>query len=347
MEFVSPKRLEHWVTGLAGAWGYRDTDAAYLAESLVDANLRGVDSHGVIRLPIYAQRIAHGLVNPSAVPLVESTAGSVRVDAQGAPGQLAAREACQALITAGRTNSVATATVRGSAHFGAAGFYARSLAAAGFVAVVVSNSEPVVVPFGGREALLGTNPLAFAAPAPGEPFSLDMATSASAMGKVLVAQTRGESIPGDWGVDADGRPTTDPHAVSALLPLGGAKGFALGMLVEVLAGVLSGAAMAQELGNQYQDMDRPQNIGHWMLAIDVAAFMPPEQFTDRMRSLIAMVRHSAPADPDRPVLLPGEPEQRIRDQRRHEGIPLADDTVNELAALGARYRTPWEHGTES
>jgi LDH2 family malate/lactate/ureidoglycolate dehydrogenase len=297
-----------------------------------------------MRLPIYAQRIERGLVDPTATPAVDATAGIVRVDARGAPGQLAARAACDALIEAGRTHRVATATVRGSAHFGAAGFYARALAAAGFVALVVSNSEPIVVPYGGREALLGTNPIAFAAPAEDEPLSIDMATSASAMGRVMVAQARGETIPTDWGVDETGRPTTDPAAVAALLPLGGAKGYALAMLVEVLAGVLGGAAIAGELGNQYRDLDRPQNIGHWMLALDVAAFMPPAEFTERMRTLSTMVHASAPADPARPVLLPGEPEARILALRRREGIPLARDTVDELAALGARYDTPWPEG---
>jgi LDH2 family malate/lactate/ureidoglycolate dehydrogenase len=301
-----------------------------------------VDSHGVIRLPIYAQRIAGGLVDPLAAPLVDSTGGIVRVDARGAPGQLAAREACRALVAAGRAHGVATATIRGSAHFGAAGYYARALAEAGFIAMVVSNSEPIVVPYGGREALLGTNPLAFAAPTGGEPFSLDMATSATAMGKVMVALTRGETIPADWGVDAAGQPTTDPSTVTALLPLGGPKGFALGMLVEILGGVLSGAAIATELGNQYRDMDRPQNIGHWMLALDVAAFLPPAEFAERMGSLAAMVRASNPADPSRPILLPGEPEQLIMASRRRDGIPLTAQTVSELADLGARYRTPWD-----
>jgi ureidoglycolate dehydrogenase (NAD+) len=347
MDLVAPARLEQWVARVAGALGYREMDAHYLAASLVDANLRGVDSHGVIRLPIYARRIESGLVDPTATPRVESAMGTVRVDAQGAPGQLAAREACRALVTAGRAHGVATATVRGSAHFGAAGFYARALAAEGFVALVVSNSEPIVVPFGGQDALLGTNPIAFAAPTGDEHFSLDMATSASAMGKVLVAQTTGESIPADWGVDANGRPTTDPDAVVALLPLGGAKGYALGMMVEILAGVLSGAAMARDLGNQYVDMDRPQNIGHWMLAIDVAAFMPLTEFTDRMQALATMVRATAAVDPDRPILLPGEPEQRICARRRHEGIPLPPDTVGELTAIGARYHTPWDQGDES
>lgn len=341
MRLVAPGPLQDWVGQVTAAWGYAAADALYVARSLVDANLRGVDSHGVLRLPIYAERIERGLVDPTAVPHVEVASGVVRVDARGASGQIAARTASEALAVTARRHGVATAVVRGSAHFGAAGFYARELANEGFVAMVVSNSEPAVVPFGGREALLGTNPIAFAAPTEAQPLSLDMATSASAMGKVLLAGTRGEPIPADWGVDADGRATTDPEAVAALLPVGGPKGYALGMMVEILAGALSGAAIARELGNQYVDLDRPQNTGHWMLAIHVAALMSPAEFAERMHALTAMARASAPTDPDRPVLLPGEPEQMTYTRRVAAGIPLPDDTVRQLAALGTRYGTPW------
>ncbi|MCM3657844.1 Ldh family oxidoreductase [Agromyces mediolanus] len=331
---IDGSRLRSWATQLLETWGYDPDDAAYLAETLVDANLRGVDSHGVIRLAAYRARIDAGLVRPRAEPIVERSGAVVRIDANGAPGQLAARLAVDELDGLVATHGIASAAVRGSTHFGTAGFYARDLARRGRIAIVVSNSEPCVVPFGGREALLGTNPLAFAAPASGDPISLDMATSTSAMGKVLVAQAKSTAIPADWGVDAAGVPTTDPAAVTALLPAAGPKGYGLAFLVEVLGGVLTGAAVAGDIGNMYNDFSKPQDVGHWMLAVDVARFLPLDDFVARMDGLAALA-HAVPTAPgfDR-VLVPGEPEEATRRARLAGGIELPDATASELAALG-------------
>jgi len=331
---IDAAELQGWVSRLLEAWEYAPDDAAFLAETLVDANLRGVDSHGVIRLPAYRARIDAGLVDPQASPLIERSAGVVKIDAAGASGQIAARAAVDELIALSSELGVASAAVRGSTHFGTAGYYARALARSGRVAIVVSNSEPIVVPFGGREALLGTNPFAFAAPTSGDPISLDMATSTSAMGKVLVARTRGESVPADWGVDAEGVPTTDPDAVVALLPAGGPKGYGLGFLVEILAGVLTGAAVAGDIGNMYSDFSKRQDVGHFMIAIDVAKFLPIETFTARIDALVALAHATEPAPGFGAVLVPGEPEERSRRARGEAGIEIPDATVAELVELG-------------
>jgi ureidoglycolate dehydrogenase (NAD+) len=335
---VKAGTLRTWAASLLGSWGYDAPDAQFLSDSLVDANLRGVDSHGVMRLPAYAARIERHLIDPLARPIVTTTGAVVSVDANRAAGQIAARAAVEQLTASSAQFGVATAVIHGSAHFGAAGYYARLLAGRGQVAFVVSNSEPIVVPFGGRAALLGTNPLAFAAPTADLPLSLDMATSTTAMGKVMVALSRHEQIPDDWGVDKDGQPTTDPAEVVALLPVGGPKGYGLGMLVEVLGGVLSGAAIAGNLGNMYTDFDRPQNVGHWMLALNIEAFMPLAEFNDRMAGLVGMVRATQPRDEARPVLVPGEPEEFTNAARERDGIPIPDDTAEELSKLGEHYK---------
>lgn len=334
-------RLQDWAAALLETWGYRPNDAAYLAETLVDADLRGVDSHGVIRLPAYRARIDAGLVVPGARPVVESSGAVVRIDAAGAPGQLAARAAVDEIDRLSSEHGIATAAVRGSTHFGTAGFYARALARRGKVAIVVSNSEPIVVPFGGREALLGTNPFAFAAPTSGDPVSLDMATSTSAMGKVLLAQAKGTPIPGDWGVDAAGVPTTDPDAVTALLPAGGPKGYGLAFLIEVLGGVLTGAAVAGDIGNMYSDFSKPQDVGHWMMALDVSRFIPLDDFVTRMDGLIDAAHSTAPAPGFDRVLVPGEPEESTRRSRVESGIDLPEATAEELTALGLASATPF------
>lgn len=331
---VDAHDLTRWTGSVLASLGYDPADAAYLAGTLVDANLRGLDSHGVIRLPIYARRIQSRLVDPVAKPVVHRGRGIVRIDANGAPGQLAARLAVEELTDAARQNGVATAVVRGSSHFGTAGFYARALAERGFVAIVASNSEPIVVPFGGRKPLMGTNPIAFAAPGPDSVLSLDMATSTTAMGKVLVAQSAGRTVPDTWGVDADGAPSTDPSRIVALLPFAGPKGYGLAFMIEILAGALSGSAMTSGLGNQYSDFDRPQNIGHWMLAVDIASLMPLDDFRARVAELCDQA-HSAPTAPGfERVLVPGEPEELTRAERLAHGIPVDTEVVAELTALG-------------
>lgn len=331
---IEGTRLTGWTVRILEAWGLTAEDAAYLAETLVDANLRGVDSHGVMRLPAYGTRFDAGLVLPRAEPVVRRSGATVHIDANGAPGQLAARTAVEEVDRLSSAQGIATAAVFGSAHFGAAGFYARELARRGKLAIVVSNSEPIVVPFGGREPLLGTNPFAFAAPTSGDPISLDMATSTSAMGKVLVARAKGTEIPPDWGVDAEGVPTTDPEAVTALLPAGGPKGYGLGFLIEILGGVLSGAAIAGGIGNMYTDLDRPQDVGHWLMALEVTRFLPLEEFIERIDGLIAEAHGTAAAPGFSQVLVPGEPEEAIRRARLVDGIELPHMVVTELAALG-------------
>lgn len=341
---IDAHRLQDWATELLKGWGYSEDDASYIAATLVDANSRGVDSHGVIRLPAYSRRIVENLIDPAGVPQVTVTGSVVTVDANRAAGQIAARAAAEAALELSRKTGIATATVHGSAHFGTAGYYARWLAERGAIAIVVSNSEPIVVPFGGKDALLGTNPFAFAAPTHGVPISLDMATSTSAMGKVLVAQASGASIPDSWGVDADGAPTTDPNAIKALLPVGGPKGYGLGFLVEILGGVLAGAAISHGVGNMYNDFSKPQNVGHWLVAINIEHLLPLDEFKNRIQVLVDAAHESAPAPGFTDVLVPGEPEERTKEARLRDGIPLADATVDELRELGSRYSVQFPEG---
>ncbi|UCR88637.1 Ldh family oxidoreductase [Mycetocola spongiae] len=336
-----PAPLAAWAADLLRSWGYSREDAEFIADTLVEANLRGTDSHGVIRLPAYARRVDAGLIDPKAVPLLERRGSVIRVAGNLAAGQIAARDAAAAVLDAARENGIATAVVRGSAHFGTAGYYARWLAERGAVAIVVSNSEPIVVPFGGRDALFGTNPFAFAVPTSGAPLSLDMATSTSAMGRVLLAESLGETIPDTWGVDAEGRPTTDPAAVRALLPFAGPKGYGMGFLVEALGGALSGAAMASGIGAMYDNFERPQDVGHALIALNIEHFLPREEFLARMDTLVAEAHAARPAEGFSEVLVPGEPEERTRAARAAAGITIGPETVAELTALGEAHGVPF------
>lgn len=336
---IGHQTAHSWAARVLQRLGYSAADADYLADTLVEANLRGVDSHGLIRLPIYGRRIEAGLVDPSARPVVTRDRGLVRIDAAGAPGQLAAREGVREAERAAREHGVGCVAIRGSSHFGAAGYYARSLAERGLIALVTSNSEPIVVPFGGRQPLFGTNPIAFAAPTGDGVFCYDMATSVVAMGKVLNAEASGSPIPADWGVDEFGEPTTDPAKVAAVQHFGGPKGYALAFMAEILAGVLSGAAVTSELGNMYRDFDRRQETGHFILALDISGLLPLADFNARMDQL-ADQAHAIPATGEG-VLVPGEPEERIRRQRLAEGLILPADVVTELSELGQRLGVPF------
>ncbi|WP_026820726.1 Ldh family oxidoreductase [Arthrobacter castelli] len=329
--------LTSWATALLRRWGYTDADAEFLATTLVDANARGVDSHGVVRIPAYERRIAENLVDTRAVPKVDVSGAVIKVDANGAAGQIAARAAVESALELSREAGIACAAVRGSTHFGTAGYYARWLAGNGAIGIVVSNSEPIVVPHGGKKALLGTNPIAFAAPTESDAVSLDMATSTSAMGKVLIARATGQQVPDTWGVDDAGNPSTDPNAISALLPAAGPKGYGLAFLVEILGGVLSGAAVSHGLGSMYADFDRPQDVGHWILAINIEHFMPVAEFTKRSQALVELAHATEPAAQDNGVLVPGEPEERTRAERLRKGIPIPDEVVNELQQVGERH----------
>lgn len=326
--------LLRWTTELLIAWGYSPDDAHYIAQTLVDANLRGVDSHGVMRLPAYYARITHGLIDPKATVSVSTKGAMAKISADKVAGQLAAREATAQAATIATDMGVAAVTVSESAHFGAAGYYAKALAEQGFFSLVASNSEPIVVPFGGKKALLGTNPLALAAPTESGTISVDMATSQAAMGKVFGARLANTPIPADWGVDENGQPTTDPHQVQALLPAGGPKGYALGFFVELLAAVLSGSAVAHGVGDMYHDFSKTQNVGHFFLAISIDGFIPRKDFEARAEALISLAHGIEPADPSKPVLVPGEPELMTAAKRSAEGIPLSDGVVGELTALG-------------
>lgn len=339
-------QLKSWVTELLTTWNFSKNDASYLADTLVDANLRGVDSHGVIRLAAYQKRIERGLADPLAIPIVSGEGTALRVDANGAVGQIAARSASQAVLESALTNGVAAVSVFGSTHFGAAGYYARWLAARNVIGLVFSNSEPVVVPFGGRAPLFGTNPLAFAAPTSEEPISIDMATSTSAMGKVILARQEGRSVPSDWGISIDGTPTTDPNSITTLLPAAGPKGYGLGFLVEILSGVLTGAAVTQGIGNMYSDFERPQDVGHFMIGIDISRFLPYEDFIKRMDALAAEARGIEPAPGFSEVMVPGEPEDRVAAMRMKSGIPLAEATVLELRDLGNKASIPFPEASK-
>jgi ureidoglycolate dehydrogenase (NAD+) len=323
--------------------GLGEEDAATVADSLVAADLRGVATHGVMRLPIYVERLRRGLIAARPAIRVRRTGpATATLDGGNGPGQVVALRAMEEAVAIAEEAGVGLVAVHGSNHFGAAGWFALHAAERGMIGLALTHAEADAVPFGGRRAALGTNPLAVAVPrADGPPVLLDMATSAVAMGRVMVARRQGQPIPDGWAVDADGQPTTDPRKAKAVVPLAGPKGYGLAFVVEVLAGLLSGSRTGTEVRRMYDDFEQPQGIGHLLGAIDPARFLAPEDFTGGVERLAGQLKATPPAAGFDEVLLPGEPEERTRQRHRRDGIPIPDELARELAALGAELAVPW------
>jgi LDH2 family malate/lactate/ureidoglycolate dehydrogenase len=242
--------------------GMVQEDAAIVADSLVQANLRGVDSHGVARVGIYAKRLKMGLVNPRPnVGIVRESAGTLLVDGDNGMGQVVGVRAIDlGLDKAGKSGGISVG-VRRSNHYGAGAYYVQRAVARDAIAFAYSNAPPTMAPWGGVDPYVGTNPYAYGVPA-GEhrPIVLDMATSIVARGKIILAAERGEPIPEGWAIDAEGNPTTDAQEALAgsVLPFGGPKGYALSLMIDIMAGALTGAGFGPGINSMYDNFDEPQ-----------------------------------------------------------------------------------------
>ena len=330
--------------------GLSVADADCVAEALVEADLRGIHSHGLTRVPIYTERLARGLFNPAPAIQVERRGAAVAsIDGDSGMGAVVGflsgmfgvggRHAVETAAEIAAEAGAAVVGVRHTNHFGIAALYAEALVQRGLVAIVCSNAPPTMAPHGGRQALFGTNPLAFGIPTPGpRPVLADMATSIVARGKIILARQRGETIPLGWALDSDGRPTGDAEAALAgvVLPFGGAKGSAIALLVDMLAGVLTGARYGTDLPDFYEDLTRKGDLGNFLLAIDPGRFMTAEAFLKRVGRYIEMMDACPTAEGVERILLPGEIEASTRDHRLADGVPLTPDIIAGMTAAADR-----------
>jgi LDH2 family malate/lactate/ureidoglycolate dehydrogenase len=313
-------------------------DAREVAGCLIKADLRGVDSHGMVRLPVYARRVQAGavLARPD-VRLTPVGTASVLVDGGNGLGPVVGARAMDAAIDLARAHGTGFAGVRHSNHFGPAAYYVERAIAAGLIGVAISNAPPNMAPFGGRTRFLGTNPVAIGVPAGEErPLIFDASTSVVARGKIIVAAHTGQPIPEGWAIDPDGHPTTNPEQAlaGAVLPFGGPKGSALSFVIDILCGVLTGASFASQI-NTLEDLTTVQDVGHVLAAVRTDLFVAEGRFIERMDTILRMLK-SAPPVPGVPrVLVPGEIELANEARMRAEGIPLAEEIASQLERLGA------------
>lgn len=331
--------LRRFAARIFAAHGLPRADAETVAAALVAADLRGFDTHGVVRVPAYVRRLRAGLINPEPrIGLQARRAFATVIDADNAFGPVAMARAAAACREAAEALGIGVATVRRSNHFGAASVHTVPFARAGCIAIALSPGARSLAPHGSRAPLLGTNPLAVAAPAGRHaPWSLDMAASVAARGHIRIAGQEGRAIPEGWALDDAGRPTTDPAAAlrGVVLPFGGAKGSALSMMVDILGGVLAGAGFAGDTRDWVADFGGPADVGHFLLVMKVDAFMDLAEFEGRMETAIARIKALPPADGFDEVLYPGERAGRAEAARTAQGVPLGQGAVAELAALGA------------
>ncbi|KAK1530398.1 malate/L-lactate dehydrogenase [Colletotrichum costaricense] len=322
--------------------GVPEENSKIVARCLVAADLRGVDTHGMNRIPSYMERVRQGVLNATAqAELKQVTPVVAHVDGKNGFGFVAAEMGMAAAIESAKTFGIGMASVSHSNHFGMSAWVVQQALNADMMSLVFTNSSPALPAWGGQSKLMGVSPIACGAPGKDKPFILDMAPSVAARGKIYKAKRRGEKIPLDWALDAEGRPTDDPTAAlgGVMLPMGGPKGSALAIMMDVFSGVFSGSAFAGHVTNPY-DPSKPADVGHFLVAIKPDLFMSLDDFRERMDYLYQRVVGSDKAAGVDRIYFPGEIEQLQQQEREKTGIPLVQaeiDALNEEATkVGAK-----------
>jgi ureidoglycolate dehydrogenase (NAD+) len=314
--------------------GLSEKDAQDLVHVLVMADLFGLSTHGLSRIESYGDRLKIGGINPQPNIQIERLAPAmIGVNGDNGVGPVVGMRTLEAAMEAASEFGIAVAFARGSNHFGPISPYSLIAAERGFASIIGSNATTTIAPWGGSDARLGNSPLGFGVPNPGgKPFLLDMAMSVVARAKIRNALKRGESIPNTWGTDASGNETTDPKVAldGFLLPIGGHKGYGLALMVDLFAGLLSNAGYLTHIKSWQDAPDEPQNLGHFFILIDTKRLGSSQWLSDRMTDFANILTDSPPADPSKPVIVPGMIELAKLERQRKEGIEMSSETLNLL-----------------
>jgi LDH2 family malate/lactate/ureidoglycolate dehydrogenase len=337
---IDPDQLRRFATAVYAVAGMAEAEASLCADTLVQADLWGHQSHGVMRLSWYAARLKAGVCDPRAKPEVVIDAGGLAlIDGHDGMGQMVAAKATQDAIRRAKAHGIAAIGVRNSNHFGTALYFTLMAAREGCVAFLSTNASPAMAPWGGRKKTVGTNPWSWACPAGSHaPMVLDIANTGVARGKVYLAKQKGQKIPEGWAINAAGAPTTDPaEAIEGIiLPMAQHKGYAIALMMDMLSGVLTGSGYGSEVAGPYQ-VERRSHAGHLMIALNIEAMQPLTEFNARMDSLIAQIKSVPLAQGFEEVFYPGEIEARNDARNRQEGLLLPDDTLHDLRQVADGY----------
>lgn len=309
------------------------------AKSLIAADMRGISSHGVTRLKTYAYRLEAGLVDSHAeTTIIKETPALILLDANNGLGVPAAMDAMKLCVERAKTTGCCFAAVRGGNHFGMGEFFTDYAAQNGMIGIAMTNGPAALAPVGGKKAILGTNPLAVSVPSEKyRTVSLDMATSVVARGKVALAKKNGQKIPEGWAIDKDGHPTTDPDEVSCMLPFGGAKGYGIGLLIEIMCCGLAGAKSGLTMGSFYDFSGKKQDVGYFVGAINVDAVAGEEKFKEQSDEILTSIKESPKAEGCSEIYLPGEIELNRAEKAEVEGMEISDAVVKELEEISKKY----------
>ncbi len=333
MQQVSPDRLRDFVAAVYRSAGVPAKDAEFVADTLVQADLWGHQSHGVLRLAWYQARLQSGAMKPETLFETVLDGGAVLVlEANDGIGQVVARHATEEAVRRAKLHGVGVVSVRNSNHFGTCMYFTGMGAREGCITLLTTNGGPNMAPWGGMKKMIGTNPWSVSAPAGRfPPMVMDVANSGVARGKIYLARQRHEQIPDNWAIDAAGLPTTDPLAAleGLILPMAGHKGYAIGVIVDMLSGVLSGSSFLDDVHGPYDPVNK-SGAGHFFVAFNVEAFQPKTQFEGRMEEYIERLKAVPLAPGFDEIYYPGEIEAQNDARHRKEGLLLPADTLASL-----------------
>lgn len=339
---IDIKRLHGFIVELTKKAGLPEEQARILADTLIDADLKGIDTHGVLRLPVYVKRMESGVINvKEAIPAVREKGAIQHLDVRNGLGQVACVRGMGLAIAKAEQFGLGACGVFNSNHCGVLGYYTELAAEKRMIGLSTSNVFPLMAPVGGKEKVVGNNPLAVSVPrAQGPPITYDLATSTVSYGKVLTFLRRGEKIPLDWALDDKGLPTDNPEEViskrGSMTPFAGHKGYGLAFILEILAGVLTGAGFGRQLHSLY-DVGQFAGIGQFLMAINIDYFMEPEVFFRRLEEWIQEVKFSELAVDSQEILIPGEIEHRNKIKNLRTGLSYDEALLNEIDLLAHRY----------
>ncbi|MBM3706884.1 MAG: Ldh family oxidoreductase [Actinobacteria bacterium] len=333
--------------------GIPENDAKIVADVLIEADLRGVDSHGLIRIySYYGLRLEKKYMNPfTRYKILKETDTTVLYDGGNGPGQVVSYDAMTRCIEKAKKSNLAIAVVNNSNHYGIAAYYSMMALKHDMIGISLTNSQPLAAPTYGRTAVIGTNPISIAAPSYNEyPFVLDMATSVVPIGRIKVYEEKGEKIPLGWGIDDSGNVTDDPKKVQsggpgALMPLGGIdimrgyKGYGLAIMVEILCAALSGASHLTNVGFPHEP--KVSDVSHFFMAINIEAFRPAVDFKKQMDDMIKLLKNSPKAAGHNRIFVAGEKEFEIAKYNEKNGIPILKNVAEELKKNGERIGVPF------
>lgn len=339
--YISVENAEKLCTSILIASGLSSKYAAIIADNLILAELRGISSHGLSRMAVYCSRIKNGLININPeISVIKKTPATVLIDGDNGPGQVVGLKAMEMCIEKASSCGTGICTVRNGSHFGIAAYYAMKALEHDMIGVAMSNAPATMSPWGGITPMIGTNPFCFAIPAgKHRPIVLDCATSVVARGKIILAEKEGRSIPYNWALDKLGNPTTNASEAleGSVLPFGTYKGSGLAIVIDILCALLSGASFGIHIGELYNNPDTAQNLGFFLMAIDINSFVSIDIFRQQMDQMIEEIKSCAKADNNNEIYVPGEIEYNNEKLNRERGIEIGHGVMSDLYRLTKEY----------